>query len=680
MYPLDKASPATDRLTSFAGRVDRADRKAITGWAFDTANPYRRLALIILANDQAIGRIVADQHRPDLERAGKGDGHCSFRFTDLKALARDTTYRIEVRRESDNRPLEGSPIVLEALEAPRPKPPKSPPAVAPQDSVGGLAGNLDAVSRSRIAGWAQEPDHPTWRVGLAVSIDGRVVGRMLADRFRPDLQTAGIGDGHHAFEFMLPKLSPFTMHHVRLTREVDGKDLSGSPFVLQPTAELDDETETGLANLLADIDTDEGETRALSFLVEQTEQLLARRAERDSGRLARQAQSEFRRRWAEHAKDTGEAAVASEPLRPRALFIDEFVPFTGRDAGSVAILSHMHAVAAHGYEVSFVAARAMEDTAKLEALAAEHGVSVFGSPFYYSVEDVLKRQATTFDVVYLHRVINARAYLALVQLYQPKARILYSVADLHHLRLARQGEVQQRPELVAHSRAVAFAEFAAAAQAHAVITHSPAEAKLLAEHVPANKVHVVPWAVPLRPTATPFANRSDLAVISQFGHPPNPDGVYWLIRHVMPLVWAQAPSIRCLIVGYGWTDDSLPNRDERVEIVGPVDDLADIFSRVRLTAAPLRFGAGIKGKVLESFAAGIPCAMTAVAAEGLPLPPVLRELVANSAEDMARIILRFHADEAASEAARAAGLAMIAAETSEQRVLDAMAAVLPKAG
>ncbi len=305
----------------------------------------------------------------------------------------------------------------------------------------------------------------------------------------------------------------------------------------------------------------------------------------------------------------------------------------------------------------------------------EHGVTVFGSPFYYSVEDVLKRQAATFDVVYLHRVINARAYLVLVQLYQPKARILYSVADLHHLRLARQGEIQQRPELVAHSRAVAFAEFAAAAQAHAVITHSPIEAKLLGERVAANKVHVVPWTVPVRANTVSFADRSGLAVISQFGHPPNPDGVYWLIRHVMPLVWARDPAIRCLIVGYGWTDDSLPNRDERVEIVGPVDDLADIFSRVRLTVAPLRFGAGIKGKVLESFAAGIPCAMTAIAAEGLPLPPVLRELVAGSAEEMAGIILRFHADEAASEAARAeAGLAMIAAETSEQRVIDAMAA------
>src|SRR6202012_2024268 len=123
-----------------------------------------------------------------------------------------------------------------------------------------------------------------------------------------------------------------------------------------------------------------------------------------------------------------------------------FVPNAGRDAGSVAILSHMRAVAALGYEVSFAATRAMEDTDKLAALAESEGIACFGMPFYYAVEDLLKRQAGTFDVVYLHRIINARAYLALVQLYHPKARIIYSVADLHHLRLARQGEIQQRPE------------------------------------------------------------------------------------------------------------------------------------------------------------------------------------------------------------------------------------------
>jgi glycosyltransferase involved in cell wall biosynthesis len=680
---MRKTGPAFESLARpqpLAGRIDRVDREALTGWALNPFAPQTRVTLAIRANGEVIGRIVADQHRQDLEDAGKGDGHCSFAFTDLAALAPDSDYIIDIYNEADEAPLPGSPIVLPAIAAPKPDPEPAPPPPPPQEMPADLAGNLDSVSRRRITGWAQDPNHPNRRVGLAVSIDGRVVGRLLADRFREDLQAAGIGDGNHAFDFMLPRLSPFAMQEVRVRREVDGKDLPGSPFILEPSGKLDAKTEAGLAALLADIDTDEGERHALAFLAEQTGLLLARRAERDSGRLARQAQAEFRRRWAGGTHDMIDAPPMPEASKPRALFVDEYVPSAGRDAGSVAILSHMRAVAALGYEVSFVAARGMEDIPRLEALAKDETVTAFGAPFYYSVEDLLKRQAGTFDVVYLHRIVNARAYLALVQTYNPKARILYSVADLHHLRLARQGEVQQRPELVNHSRSVAFAEFAAAAQAHAVITHSPIEAILLGERVAPNKVHVVPWSVPLCPNTVPFAERSGLGIVRQFGHPPNPDGVYWLTRHVMPLVWAEVPDFRCLIAGYGWTAGSLPNPDPRIEIAGPVDDLMEVFSRVRLTAAPLRFGAGIKGKVLESFAAGIPCAMTAIAAEGIALPSILRALVAESAEDMARIILTLHRDEAANLKAAKAGLALIAAEASEQRVLDKMAAILPKAG
>jgi glycosyltransferase involved in cell wall biosynthesis len=72
---------------------------------------------------------------------------------------------------------------------------------------------------------------------------------------------------------------------------------------------------------------------------------------------------------------------------------------------------------------------------------------------------------------------------------------------------------------------------------------------------------------------------------------------------------------------------------------------------VRLTVAPLRFGAGIKGKVLDSFAAGLPCVMTPIAAEGLPLTGTLSELVADTPAAFADLVLRFHDDTALNEAA-----------------------------
>ncbi len=133
----------------------------------------------------------------------------------------------------------------------------------------------------------------------------------------------------------------------------------------------------------------------------------------------------------------------------------------------------------------------------------------------------------------------------------------------------------------------------------------------------------------------------------------------WLMREIMPLVWRRDPDIECLIVGHGWPTAMFDKVDPRLRLVGPVENLSDIMDKVRLTVAPLRFGAGVKGKVLESFAAGIPCVMSPIAAEGIPLSPALRDLVGDDAAAIARLIGRYHADEAANRSAARAGRAMI---------------------
>ena len=120
--------------------------------------------------------------------------------------------------------------------------------------------------------------------------------------------------------------------------------------------------------------------------------------------------------------------------------IDDRVPRSDRDAGSIAILSHMQSLRRLGYEVvltpaiEFVAAD--HDTTALDAI----GVTCCRSPYYGSIEEVLRRQAGEFDLTYLHRISNAAKYGGLVRYHNPKALQIFSVADLHHLRYARQAE------------------------------------------------------------------------------------------------------------------------------------------------------------------------------------------------------------------------------------------------
>ena len=218
----------------------------------------------------------------------------------------------------------------------------------------------------------------------------------------------------------------------------------------------------------------------------------------------------------------------------------------------------------------------------------------------------------TFDLVYLHRISNASKYLTLARHYFPKARLIYSVADLHHVRFARQATAEDRPELIALSKRVRLLECVATAMADAVITHSPFEADLLRKEVRGAKVHVVPWTVTAQPTEVPFAKRAGVAFIGGFGHAPNQDAARWLVSEIMPLVRKRSPNIECLLVGSETPESLLRLCDNGIVAVGHVDTLVEVFDRVRLTVAPLSYGAGVKGKVIESLATGIPCVCTAL--------------------------------------------------------------------
>lgn len=534
---------------------------------------------------------------------------------------------------------------------------------------------LDEVSRNRIAGWAQDDAQPNAPLRLLILVNDTLVARVLANRHRPDLAAAGIGDGRHGFRFDFPDgLASSGRYVVRVCREADGSDLEGSPAVLEPAQPLD-----GLAyEQLTDLDLtalpDAALTRGIELVAEHLEKAAQELADRQSGRAERRNYRLLVERWRRRGT-SGDRREAREPVR-RVLIIDDRVPQVRRDAGSAVILSHMRSLQRLGFAVSFSGALdiAALDTDRrvLEPL----GIEWCGSPQYGSVEEVLRRQQGEFDLIYLHRVSNAAKYGELARQYFPKARHVYSVADLHHVRMARQAQVEDRPELKPLAARLRLLELGAAALADAVIAHSDEEAKLIAAQVRGAHVHMVRWSVSECPTAVPFTKRQGIAFIGGYGHPPNLDAARWLISEIMPRVREHDPTIECLLVGDGLPEGMRQRCGNGVAALGRVEDLREIFDRVRLTVAPLRFGAGIKGKVIDSLAAGIPCVMTPIGAEGLELPAALEACIASNADEIAAAIQRLHTDKEANAAARAAGLRYIEGVFSEARLDADMQAVV----
>ncbi len=522
-----------------------------------------------------------------------------------------------------------------------------------------LQGNVEHVDRHVLRGWVWERDQPDGPVSVLVAVDGRPAARVLANAHRPDLEQAGIGVGRHGFVVALGGLSPFEPHTLTLSREEDGAPIPGSPVTIPPLRRFDAEARDALAAMLPEAASEEELLARATFLAQQADRLLQLRADRRAGQAGPLAQRGFRARW------SGRDAPSEPAPQRRVLVIDDTMPALDRDAGSQAIVSHMLSLRRFGLEVVFAPADMSSGGAA--AALSDLGIAVCHAPWTGSVEEVLRREAGGFAVVYLHRVSSTR-YLPLVRHHQPRARLVYSVADLHHLRLARQAVVEHRPELAELGRRVRMAELSAAGSADAVLTHSSVEAALLRRELPRARVHVVPWAVPLRPVGRPLGERRGLAFIGSYGHPPNLDAAWFLVGEVMPLVRALDPTLECLLVGSDMPDALRAAERPGLRMLGHVPDVAEVLSRVRLTVAPLLFGAGVKGKVLESLAAGVPCACTPVAAEGLDLPPALQALVAGTPAELARVIHRLHEDAALNAGCAGAGLEHVAAQMSEARL------------
>lgn len=370
---------------------------------------------------------------------------------------------------------------------------------------------------------------------------------------------------------------------------------------------------------------------------------------------------------------------AERTVKRRALFIDSTVLTPDQDAGSVAALNHILALMALGYKVTFLSADNMAQINPYTLNLQKLGIECLYHPYYGSVEEIFRRLKVKPDLVYLHRFVNASKYGGLVKQYFPDCYTLYNVADLHSLR--QQRELAVVGTMSVGPRVSEEAELAAMRQVDAVIVHSSVEAAILKQKVPEVRVHVVPWTVLPRPSSLPFERRSGYAFVGSYGHPPNLDAAKYLVQEIAPLVNGSERingsgelSIVGFLVGSNPPPQLTTLEAENIKVLGHVPDLTDLLHRLRCTAAPLRYGAGLKGKVLESLAHGLPCVMTEVAAEGMELPGELEWLIARTPQEFARKLATVHEDRALNEALAAHGLEFIQSRyssASTQRLLGA---------
>lgn len=361
-----------------------------------------------------------------------------------------------------------------------------------------------------------------------------------------------------------------------------------------------------------------------------------------------------------HRLNGDEPELAKERgITRRILFIDETTPTPQEDAGSVAAVAHMRAMQALGAKITFVPADNMAHLGTLTQALQRIGIECLHHPWYWSLEEVIRKRGAEFDAVFLHRFVNAFKYAGLIRSAMPKARIIYSVADLHHLRLEREAAITGSPAIAKEAAVVKAREVTALSMADQVIVHSTHEAAYLAGAVAEERLNVIPWTVKARPGATSFADRQGITYLGGYRHTPNVDAVTFFVEQVMPHLRPLLPGIVFRIAGSHMPDSFHRLAAPDVHLEGFVPELGPYLDRQRLMVAPLRYGAGVKGKVLESLAHGLPCVATTMAAEGMGLTHAEDIALADEPRAIAEAIAWLYQDEAAWQRLRANGLAYL---------------------
>lgn len=332
----------------------------------------------------------------------------------------------------------------------------------------------------------------------------------------------------------------------------------------------------------------------------------------------------FKRRWLRDY--TGHGTYGHAPdlekdrkIFGRILFIDYTTPTPDRDAGSYAAMREIELMQSLGFKVTLLP----ENLAWLGGYTKDlqnRGVEVITAPFYDSVDAFLKSRASEFDAFYIMRYHVVNNVVPKIREICPAARIVMNGADLHYLRLLRKGLVEGNGESLAEARSVRVAEFEAMRSVDVVVSYNDVEMAVI-EALSEGEVKVLkcPWVLDFPDVTAPREGRAGLSFFGGFQHHPNLEGLRWFVDQVMGPLNEIRPELELSIYGSRMNESVRALKSPTIRPIGYIEEVEHAYDPHLIFVAPLLSGAGIKGKVLNALARGIPCVLSPLAAEGIGL-------------------------------------------------------------
>ena len=329
------------------------------------------------------------------------------------------------------------------------------------------------------------------------------------------------------------------------------------------------------------------------------------------------------------------------------LVIDHYVPQFDRDAGSKTTMQYLKMFVQQGYSVKFMGDNFYQDE-PYTSILQQMGVEVLYGPWYaeHWKEWILENK-NYIDFAYLNRPHITIKYIDFLK-ENTNIKCIYYGHDLHFLRLQREYELSG--DISKKQESEEWLEKELYIMRKADISYYPS-------YVEEEEIHKIDPSIKVKAITAyvyeqfkediqkDFTLREGILFVGGFGHPPNEDAVLWFTKEVLPKI-EEKISMPFYIVGSKATDAVKKLNGGNIIVKGFVseEELAQLYNTCKMVVVPLRYGAGVKGKVVEALYYGAPMVTTSFGAEGISGADKIIS-IADDADSFANAVIETYNDD-----------------------------------
>ena len=331
----------------------------------------------------------------------------------------------------------------------------------------------------------------------------------------------------------------------------------------------------------------------------------------------------------------------------RILVINHVIPKFNKDAGSRCIFMYLNLFKEIGLQVTFLS-ESLEKIEPYTTILQQKGIEVlYGDWYKKNLENWMKKNLKYFKFVYLQRPKTTQKYIDLIR-HHFSGKIFYFAHDLHYIRLSREYNITHNEESKIQSedfKKIEMEIFSKVNIIHVVGNYEYQILKKNFEHKTIRNIPIFIYENQLSNVEKDFSKRKDIIFVGGFLHSPNIDAVLWFSKKIYPKIVERFPDIIWHIVGSNITLEIKKLESRNIKIEGSLSDkdLYSLYQKCRIAIIPLRFGAGVKGKIIEAAYNQIPIVTTSIGGEGLD-NSLGTFIIEDDAEKLSEIISRLYVD------------------------------------